>query len=54
MPSIWWFGPTEVKIISERLGHASVAITIDTDSHVRPAADAATAHTLVKPIPGAS
>ena len=42
----------EVKIISERLGHANVAITIDTYSHVLPAADAATAHTLAKLILG--
>lgn len=38
----------EVKVISERLGHANVAITIDTYSHVLPAADGATAHTLAK------
>ena len=42
----------EVKIVSERLGHANVAITIDTDSHVLPAADAATEHTLAKLILG--
>ncbi len=42
----------EVKIISERLGHAKVAITIDTYSHVLPAAGAATAHTLAKLILG--
>ncbi len=36
----------EVKVISERLRHANVAITIDTYSHVLPAADEATAHTL--------
>jgi integrase len=44
----------EVKVISERLGHANVAITIDTYSHVMPAADAATAHTLAKLILGGS
>jgi integrase len=44
----------EVKIISERLGHTNVAITIDTYSHVLPAADAATAHTLAKLILGGS
>lgn len=38
----------EVKVISQRLGHASVGITIDTYSHVLPAADVATAHTLAK------
>ena len=43
----------EVKVISERLGHANVAITIDTPySHVLPAADAETAHTLAKLILG--
>jgi integrase len=42
----------EVKVISERLGHANVAITIDTYSHVLPAADAETAHTLAKLILG--
>jgi hypothetical protein len=41
-----------VKIISERLGHGNVAITIATDSHVLPVADAATAHTLAKLILG--
>jgi integrase len=44
----------EVKVISERLGHANVAITIDTYSHVLPAADAETAHTLAKIILGGS
>jgi len=34
------------------LGHAKVAITIDTSNHVRPAADAAIAHTLAKLILG--
>jgi integrase len=42
----------EVKVISERLGHANVAITIDIYSHVLPAADAETAHTLAKLILG--
>ena len=36
----------------ERLGHANVATTIDTYSHVLSAADAQTAHTLVKLILG--
>ena len=44
----------EVKVISERLGHANVAITIDTYSHVLPAADEATAHTLATAILGGS
>jgi integrase len=44
----------EVKVISERLGHANVAITIDTYSHVLPATDAATAHTLAQLILGSS
>ncbi|WP_052668657.1 tyrosine-type recombinase/integrase [Nitriliruptor alkaliphilus] len=38
----------EVKVISERLGHANVAITLDTYSHVLPAADEVTAHTLAR------
>jgi len=41
-------------VISERLGHANVAITIDTYSHVLPAADEATAHTLATAILGGS
>ena len=45
-------GRDEVKIISERLGHANVAITIDTYSQMPPAADAATAHTRAKLILG--
>jgi integrase len=36
----------EVKVSSERLGHANVAITLDTYSHVLPDADEVTAHTL--------
>lgn len=42
----------EVKVISQRLGHASVGITLDTYSHVLPAADEQTAHTLAKLIMG--
>jgi integrase len=38
-----WHG---VKVSSERLGHANVAITLDTYSHVLPDADEVTAHTL--------
>jgi integrase len=42
----------EVKVISERLGHANLAITLDTYAHVLPAADEATAHTLATAILG--
>ncbi|MEX2374989.1 MAG: site-specific integrase, partial [Dehalococcoidia bacterium] len=42
----------EVKVISERLGHANLAITLDTYSHVLPAADEATANTLATAILG--
>jgi hypothetical protein len=42
----------EVKVISERLGHTNLAITIDTYSHVLPAADEATATTLASAILG--
>jgi integrase len=42
----------EVKVISQRLGHASVAITLDTYSHVLPAADVSVAHTLARLILG--
>lgn len=42
----------EVKVISQRLGHASVGITLDTYSHVLPAADEETAHTLAALILG--
>jgi integrase len=38
----------EVKVISQRLGHASVGFTIDTYAHVLPAADADTANTLAR------
>ncbi len=43
-----------MTVISERLGHANVAITIDPYSHVLPDADVATAHTLAKLILGGS
>lgn len=43
----------DVKVISQRLGHASVAITLDTYSHVLPAADEKVAHTLANVILGA-
>ena len=42
----------EVKVISQRLGHATVAITLDTYSHVLPAADETVAHTLANIILG--
>jgi integrase len=42
----------EVKVISQRLGHASVGFTIDTYAHVLPAADEQTAHTLARHILG--
>lgn len=42
----------DVKMISQRLGHATVAITLDTYSHVLPAADEKIAHTLVTVILG--
>jgi integrase len=38
----------EVKVVSQRLGHATVAITLDTYSHVLPAADVSVAHTLAR------
>jgi integrase len=44
----------EAKVISERLGHANLSITIDTYSHVLPAADEATATTLASAILGRS
>jgi integrase len=42
----------DVKIMSERLGHANVGITLDTYSHVLPVADEQTAHTLARVILG--
>lgn len=42
----------DVKVISQRLGHASVSITLDTYSHVLPAADSALANTLASVILG--
>lgn len=42
----------EVKVISQRLGHASVGFTLDTYSHVLPAADEQTANTLASHILG--
>ena len=40
------------KIVSERLGHASVAITLDTYSHVHPALQEEAAHTVASLILG--
>jgi integrase len=54
LPKIRLHDYAEVKVISERLGHANVAITIDTYSHVLPAADEAMAHTLATAILGGS
>lgn len=42
----------DVKIMSERLGHANVGITLDTYAHVLPVADEQTAHTLARVILG--
>lgn len=42
----------EIKVISERLGHASIGITLDTYAHVLPVADERTAHTLASHILG--
>lgn len=39
-------GWAEVKVISERLGHASIGITLDTYSHVLPDRDVEIATTL--------
>lgn len=39
-------------MISQRLGHANVGITLDTYSHVLPAADESVAHTLTHVILG--
>jgi integrase len=42
----------EVKVISERLGHASIGVALDTYSHVLPSADRETADTLARVILG--
>jgi integrase len=42
----------EMKLISQRLGHANIAITLDTYSHVLPAADEQAANTLARVILG--
>lgn len=44
----------EVKVISKRLGHASIGITLDTYAHVLPSADEETANTLARAILGGS
>ena len=40
------------KIISERLGHATIQITLDTYSHVLPGLDAQAAETVARLILG--
>jgi integrase len=40
------------KVVSERLGHATIAITVDTYSHVLPGLDAEAAGTVARLIPG--
>jgi integrase len=40
------------KIVSERLGHATVQITLDTYSHVLPGLDAQAAETVARLIIG--
>lgn len=42
----------EVKVISQRLGHASIGFTLDAYAHVLPAADEDTAYTLARHILG--
>lgn len=42
-----------VKVVSERLGHATVAITLDTYSHVLPSMDESAAETVARHILGA-
>lgn len=41
----------DVKVLSQRLRHANVAITLDTYSHVLPAADETMTHTLASVMP---
>ena len=40
------------KVVSERLGHANIAITMDTYSHVLPGLDAQAADTVARRILG--
>ncbi len=42
----------DIKVISERLGHASIGITLDTYAHVLPSADEEAAHSLASVILG--
>jgi integrase len=42
------------KVVSDRLGHATIAVTIDTYSHVAPSLDAAAADTVAADIFGSS
>jgi integrase len=42
----------DIKVISKRLGHASIGITLDTYAHVLPSADQETAHSLATLILG--
>jgi hypothetical protein len=42
----WWRTWVPVKVISERLGHATVAITLDVYSHVIPGMDELAATTV--------
>jgi integrase len=41
-----------MKLISQPLGHTNIAITLDTYSHVLPAADEQAANTLARVILG--
>ncbi len=43
-----------IKVISERLGHASIGITLDTYAHVLPSADEEAAHSLATLILGST
>jgi hypothetical protein len=47
-----WPDGVPVKVISERLGHATVAITLDIYSHVIPGMDELAAHTVADLILG--
>ena len=38
------------KVVSDRLGHATIAVTIDTYSHVAPSLDADAANTVAAAI----
>lgn len=40
------------KVVSERLGHANVGLTLDTHSHVLPSMDEPAAATVARPIIG--